>query len=150
MTRQRRWTERENTGRYEETREEEREIRKEGRYLRTNKEGKEQEKTEWHRVSFFGKLAEVVGEHLRKGHPIYLEGRLQTRKWKDKEGREQHTTEVVAERMQMLGKGNGRDDAPQPDKKGIERPPRSSDTSAPQKPKTTASMWDDIKDDIPF
>ncbi|HXL87002.1 MAG TPA: single-stranded DNA-binding protein [Gemmatimonadaceae bacterium] len=115
-----------------------------------DKEGKEQEKTEWHRVSFFGKLAEVVGEHLRKGHPIYLEGRLQTRKWKDKEGREQHTTEVVAERMQMLGKGNGRDDAPQPDKKGIERPPRSSDTSAPQKPKTTASMWDDIKDDIPF
>ena len=114
-----------------------------------DKDGKEQEKTEWHRVSFFGKLAEVVGEHLRKGHPIYLEGHLQTRKWKDKEGREQHRTEVVAERMQMLGNGHGHGEAPTPDKRGIGRPVRHAGTPVALW-KTAASMWDEISKDIPF
>lgn len=68
-----------------------------------DKSGAKQERTEWHRVSFFGRLAEVVGEYLKKGAPIYVEGRLQTRKWQDKEGQDRYTTEIVAGEMKMLG-----------------------------------------------
>src|SRR5258706_8663828 len=68
-----------------------------------DKNGEQQEKTEWHRISFFGKLAEIAGEYLKKGSSIYVEGRLQTRKWTDKDGAEKYTTEVVANQMQMLG-----------------------------------------------
>ena len=70
--------------------------------------GEKQEKTEWHRVVFFGKLAEIAGEYLKKGAQIYLEGRLQTRKWQDKEGKDRYTTEIVANEMQMLGSREGR------------------------------------------
>ena len=66
--------------------------------------GEKKEATEWHRVAFFGKLAEIAGEYLKKGSLVYVEGRLRTRKWQDKAGREQTTTEIVAERMQMLGR----------------------------------------------
>ena len=69
--------------------------------------GEKQEKTEWHRVVFFGKLAEIAGEYLKKGSQIYVEGRLQTRKWQDKEGKDRYTTEVVAGEMQMLGSRGG-------------------------------------------
>jgi len=69
--------------------------------------GEQQEKTEWHRIVFFGRLAEIVGEYLRKGSQIYVEGRLQTRKWQDKEGNDKYTTEIVANEMQMLGGGSG-------------------------------------------
>ncbi|MGB6103058.1 MAG: single-stranded DNA-binding protein [Pusillimonas sp.] len=70
--------------------------------------GKRREETEWHRVVFYGRLAEIVGEHLKKGRSIYVEGRLKTRKWQDKEtGTDRYSTEIVAEQMQMLG---GRDD----------------------------------------
>jgi single-strand DNA-binding protein len=65
--------------------------------------GEKQEKTEWHRVIFFGRLAEVVGEYMKKGSQVYVEGRLQTRKWTDKNGVERYTTEIVANEMQMLG-----------------------------------------------
>ena len=68
-----------------------------------DRNGEKQDKTEWHRVSFFGKLAEIVGEYLKKGSQVYIEGRLQTRKWVDKEGQDKYTTEIVADRMQMLG-----------------------------------------------
>lgn len=68
-----------------------------------DKAGNKQEKTEWHRVGFFGKLAEIAGEYLKKGSQVYVEGRLQTRKWADKDGVEKYTTEIVADRMQMLG-----------------------------------------------
>jgi single-strand DNA-binding protein len=68
-----------------------------------DKNGQKQERTEWVRISMFGKLAEIAGEYLKKGSSVYLEGRLQTRKWQDKEGNERQTTEVVADRMQMLG-----------------------------------------------
>jgi single-strand DNA-binding protein len=68
-----------------------------------DKDGQKQERTEWHRISVFGKLAEICGEYLKKGAPVYVEGKLQTRKWQDKEGNERQTTEVVADRMQMLG-----------------------------------------------
>jgi single-strand DNA-binding protein len=65
--------------------------------------GEKQEKTEWHRVVFFGRLAEIVSEYLKKGSQVYVEGKLQTRKWEDKEGNERWTTEIVANQMQMLG-----------------------------------------------
>jgi single-strand DNA-binding protein len=64
--------------------------------------GERQEETEWHRVVFFGRLAEVVGEYMKKGSPMYVEGRLRTRKW-DKDGQDHYSTEIVAEEMQMLG-----------------------------------------------
>lgn len=72
-----------------------------------DKDGVKQEKTEWHRVVFFRKLAEVVGEYLKKGSQIYVEGKLRTRNWKDKDGIERYTTEIVAREMQMLGKKDG-------------------------------------------
>jgi single-strand DNA-binding protein len=65
--------------------------------------GEKQERTEWHRVSMFGKLAEIAGEYLRKGSQVYLEGKIQTRKWQDKEGKDRYSTEIVADTMQMLG-----------------------------------------------
>ena len=65
--------------------------------------GEKQEKTEWIRIVFFGKLAEIVGEYVKKGSQVYVEGRLQTRKWTDKEGKDNYTTEIVANEMQMLG-----------------------------------------------
>ena len=69
--------------------------------------GQKQERTEWHRVVMFKKLAEIAAEYLRKGSQVYIEGSLRTRKWQDKEGRDQYTTEIVASDMQMLGKGSG-------------------------------------------
>lgn len=67
------------------------------------KDGSQQERTEWVRIVMFGKQAEIAGEYLKKGSPVYIEGRLQTRKWQNKEGHDQYTTEIVADRMQMLG-----------------------------------------------
>jgi len=73
-----------------------------------NKNGEFEEKTEWHNVVLWGRQAEIAGEYLAKGRTVFIEGRLQTRKWQDKEGRDRWTTEVVGERMQMLGgKGEG-------------------------------------------
>jgi single-strand DNA-binding protein len=75
--------------------------------------GDKQEKTEWHRVTFFDKLAEIVGQYLKKGSSIYLEGKLQTRKWKDKDGQDRYTTEIVGKEMTMLGgKKDGESSAP--------------------------------------
>lgn len=79
--------------------------------------GEKREETEWHRVVFFDRLAEIAGQYLKKGRPVYVEGRLQTRKWTDKEGQERYTTEIIAESMQLLGSsrdgggGGGGDDA---------------------------------------
>ncbi len=70
---------------------------------RTNKEGAKETKTEWHRIVAFGKLAEICGEYLHKGKQVYIEGRIQTRNWEDKEGNKRYTTEIVANQMQMLG-----------------------------------------------
>jgi single-strand DNA-binding protein len=80
-----------------------------------DKQGVKQEKTEWHRISMFGKQAEIAGEYLKKGSSVYIEGRIQTRTWQDKEGNERQTTEIVADRMQMLGgKPSGQTESPQP------------------------------------
>lgn len=65
--------------------------------------GEQKETTEWHRVAFFGKLAEIAGEYLKKGSSCYIEGRIKTRKWQDKDGKDVYSTEIVAEQMQMLG-----------------------------------------------
>ncbi|HSH42182.1 MAG TPA: single-stranded DNA-binding protein [Arenicellales bacterium] len=76
--------------------------------------GEQQERTEWHRVVFFGRLAEIVGEYLKKGSQVYVEGRIQTRKWQDKEGNDRFTTEIVASEMQMLGgRGGGAGGGPE-------------------------------------
>lgn len=108
--------------------------------------GEQQERTEWHRIVFFGRLAEIVGEYLRKGSQIYVEGRLQTRKWQDKEGNDRYTTEIVANEMQMLGsKGGGSanyESAPQPSKNTRPEPQAAPAASAP--------AADDFDDDIPF
>lgn len=69
--------------------------------------GEKKEQTEWHRIAFFGKLAEIAGQYLKKGSQIYVEGRLQTRKWADKDGVEKYTTEIIADTMQMLGAKQG-------------------------------------------
>ncbi|NNE39005.1 MAG: single-stranded DNA-binding protein [Gammaproteobacteria bacterium] len=102
--------------------------------------GEQQEKTEWHRVVFFGRLAEIVAEYLKKGSQVYVEGRLQTRKWQDKEGHDRYTTEVVANEMQMLGSrssGGGSYD---------------QSSSAPAKEPAPAKKPDEnfVDDDIPF
>lgn len=72
-----------------------------------DKEGNKQERTEWVRVSAFGKLAEIMGEYLRKGSQVFISGRMQTRKWQDKEGNDRYTTEIVANEMKMLGSKGG-------------------------------------------
>ncbi|MDD2833414.1 MAG: single-stranded DNA-binding protein [Methylotenera sp.] len=74
-----------------------------------DKAGVKQERTEWHNIVMYRKLAEIAGEYLKKGRPVYIEGRLQTKKWQTKEGQDRYTTEIVADQMQMLG---GRDAAP--------------------------------------
>ena len=108
--------------------------------------GEKKEETEWHRVVFRGKLAEVAGEYLKKGSQVYVEGRLRTRKWQDKEGQEKYTTEIVADRMQMLGSragsGEPRGEAPMESSKAAEPRP-----AAAKKP---AGKFDDMEDDIPF
>lgn len=94
-----------------------------------DKDGNKQDKTEWHNVVIFRKLAEIAGEYLKKGRPVYIEGRLQTRKWQDKEGKDRYTTEIVADQMQMLG---SRDEA-----KEVAKAP-------------TPANFDDMESDIPF
>jgi single-strand DNA-binding protein len=141
--------------------------------------GERQEETEWHRVVFNDRLAEIVGEYVRKGRPLYVEGRLKTRKWQDKEGRDTYTTEIIAQEMQLLGgregmgggdeggggsysrgggeggggysRGGGGDDT------GGGRPaarPAAAQRPAPQRapaPAPKASTgFDDMDDDIPF
>jgi single-strand DNA-binding protein len=114
-----------------------------------DKAGEKQEQTEWHRVAMFGKTAEIAGEYLKKGSQVYIEGRLQTRKWTDKEGQERYTTEIRADRMQMLGsRSGGSERMPPPDD---EAPPRSS--AAPKKSAPAGGKggnFDDLEDDIPF
>jgi single-strand DNA-binding protein len=80
----------------------------------TDKSGQKQERTEWHRIVVWGKLAELCGEYLKKGRQCYVEGRLQTREWTDKEGKKNYTTEVVAQTVQFLGGGAGRGEGAAP------------------------------------
>lgn len=114
-----------------------------------DKNGEKQEKTEWHRVAFFGKLAEIAGEYLKKGSQVYVEGRLQTRKWQDKDGQDKYTTEIVADRMQMLGSRQGMGGGEREgggDREGASRPAATK----PAAGKPASSKFDDFEDDIPF
>ena len=105
--------------------------------------GEKVEKTEWHRVVFFKRLAEIVGEYLTKGSKVYIEGKLQTRKWQDKEGQDRWTTEIVGNDMQMLG-GDGAGANKKPANQAKEKP---SDQGFRDKPQGENDFADD---DIPF
>ena len=121
--------------------------------------GEKKEATEWHRVVFFNRLAEIAGEYLKKGSQVYVEGRLRTRKWQDKEGQDKYTTEIVCDTMQMLG---GRQGMGEGGGRGAERggergepaesrggpPPEGRPAAAGAK--KPASKFDDMEDDIPF
>ena len=115
--------------------------------------GQMQERTEWHRVVFFNRLAEIAGEYLHKGSKVYIEGALRTRKWQDKEGRDQYTTEIVASEMQMLdsrGAGGGRSGGDDYDAGGFSQEPRQAPPARAAAQPARAeepSQWDD---DIPF
>ena len=118
-----------------------------------DKQGEKQEKTEWHRVAFFGKLAEIAGEYLKKGSQVYVEGRLQTRKWQDKDGVDKYTTEIVANAMQMLGSRQGMGGA---DRGGGDAAPEREGGASRGGAKPAAAgkpaggKFDDFEDDIPF
>jgi single-strand DNA-binding protein len=105
--------------------------------------GDQQERTEWHNIAMFGRLAEIAAEYLRKGSQIYIEGRLRTRKWQDRDGNDRWTTEIVANEMQMLG---GRPDSSAPARvaEASSSSSTSSTSSAPSAPPS------DFDDDIPF
>lgn len=115
------------------------------------------EETEWHRVVFYDRLAEIAGEYLKKGRPVYIEGRLKTRKWQDKDGRDNYTTEIVAESLQLLGdrQGGGQQDG------GEDRPRQGSGRQSSQRQqqgqqqrpanRQTGTGFDDMDDsDVPF
>ncbi len=118
-----------------------------------DKNGDQQEQTEWHRVAFFGRQAEICGEYLRKGSQVYIEGRLQTRKWTDKDGNERYTTEIRGDRMQMLG-GRGAGGGAEPPARDAAREPEPSASAPPSGKPAGGSKkpanFDDLDDDIPF
>jgi single-strand DNA-binding protein len=109
--------------------------------------GDMQERTEWHSVVMYDKLGEIAAEYLRKGSQVYIEGKIRTRKWQDKEGKDRYTTEIIADQMQMLGgRGGG---------SGASSEPRSSSRQAPAEERPAASVDEgggggEFDDDIPF
>lgn len=126
--------------------------------------GDKVEETEWHRVVFYDRLAEIAGEYLKKGRPVYVEGRLKTRKWTDKDGVEKYTTEIIADNMQLLGgregmgggdEGGGGGGYSRGDEGGGgERSARPAQRPAPRQApaaaQKSATGFDDMDDDIPF
>ena len=100
--------------------------------------GEAQERTEWHSIAFFGRLAEIAGEYLRKGSQVYVEGRLRTRKWQDRDGNDRYTTEVIANEMQMLGSRPG------------SGAPARSESGAPPPGAMPPPPDSGFDDDIPF
>ncbi len=110
---------------------------------RDKQSGETQERTEWHRVVFFGRLAEIAGEYLKKGSKVYIEGRLQTRKWQTQDGQDRYTTEIVANEMQMLDARGMGGESGDTQERGS-RPQQSG------QPATQNSPPDDFDDDIPF
>jgi len=109
---------------------------------RDKESGEQQERTEWHRVVFFGRLGEIAAEYLSKGRQVYVEGRIRTNKWQDRDGNDRYTTEIVANEMQMLG---GRADA------AAGAPARAAPAAAPAAAAAgSTSDSGDFDDDIPF
>jgi single-strand DNA-binding protein len=110
--------------------------------------GDRKEVTEWHRVALFGRQAEVAGEYLKKGRPVYIEGRIRTNKWQDKEGHDRYTTEIIATTMKLLGSREGMGDAAARERSGEAKEPAAVGEGKPgTKP---AGKFDDMDDDIPF
>lgn len=120
--------------------------------------GEKTEETEWHRVVFYDKLAEIAGQYLKKGRSVYVEGRLKTRKWTDKDGIEKYTTEIIASEMQMLGgrEGAGDEGGYSRESQGGYTPvPKPSPTVPPPNPRPAppegpGTVFQDMDDDIPF
>ena len=113
--------------------------------------GEKKEATEWHRIAFFGRLAEIAGEYLKKGSQVYVEGSLRTRKWQDKDGQDRYSTEIRADEMKMLGRREGGGEArAMPEKP--DRPARSEPKAgaAPAQAGAKKGKFDDMEDDIPF
>jgi single-strand DNA-binding protein len=111
--------------------------------------GENQERTEWHRIVFFNRLAEIAGEYLKKGSQVYVEGRIQTRKWQDQSGQDRYTTEIVANELQMLGArgGQGGPDMQYESASGGRRASGGGSQGGQDNP---APQFDDFDDDIPF
>ncbi|MEH6635547.1 MAG: single-stranded DNA-binding protein [Halioglobus sp.] len=121
--------------------------------------GQPQERTEWHRVVFFNRLAEIAGEYLRKGSKVYVEGSLRTRKWQDKEGQDRYTTEIVGAEMQMLDSRAGQGGGHQESGEYAQSAPRAAPAAAPRAPAGGAPApapssppgdFGSFDDDIPF
>ena len=114
--------------------------------------GEKKELTEWHRVVFYRKLAEIAAQYLKKGSQVYIEGRIRTRKWTDKEGQERYTTEIEANEMQMLGsrQGMGGSGSDTPRDSGVPRSAGGSAGGRPASPAQPAGSFNDFEDDIPF
>ena len=135
------------------------------RSWKSKESGEKVEETEWHRIVFYDRLAEIAGEYLKKGRSIYVEGRLKTRKWTDKDGAEKYTTEVIAQEMSMLGSregmgggagGGGDEEGGGYSERGAPQQ-RSAPASRPQQapaprsaPKAASTGFDNMDDDIPF
>jgi single-strand DNA-binding protein len=107
--------------------------------------GEMKEATEWHRIAFFGRLATVAGEYLKKGSQVYVEGSLRTRKWQDKDGQDRYSTEIRGDVMQMLGRREG---GGEPREHAMES--KASEPRSAPPPKKPAGKFDDMEDDIPF
>ncbi|TDM08156.1 MAG: single-stranded DNA-binding protein [Ideonella sp. MAG2] len=122
--------------------------------------GERQEETEWHSVVMYDRQAEIAGEYLKKGRPVYIEGRLKTRKWQDKDGNDRYTTEIVADSMQLLGgrDGGGGGGSGGGDDEGYSReapapraaPAPRQQAAAPRPAPKSSTGFDDMDDDIPF
>jgi single-strand DNA-binding protein len=116
--------------------------------------GENKEETEWHRIVFRGRLAEIAGEYLKKGSPVYVEGRIRTRKWQDKDGQDRYTTEIMADNMQLLGSRGGAGE-PRADREPVEAGSTVSSGSGsgagrPAAKKAPAGGLGEMDDDIPF
>ena len=126
------------------------------RNWKNRESGEKQEETEWHSVVLYDRLAEVAGEYLKKGRPVYIEGRLKTRKWQDKDGNDRYTTEIVADSMQLLGGregigGGASDEGGGAYSRGGEEPSAPVQRPAASKPAAKpATGFDDMDNDIPF
>jgi single-strand DNA-binding protein len=108
--------------------------------------GEKKEATEWHRIAFFGRLAEIAGEYLKKGSQVYVEGSLRTRKWQDKDGQDRYTTEIRGDVMKMLGRREGGGEPRAEPAMESKAAPKAA-ASAGKKP---GGKFDDLEDDIPF
>lgn len=128
---------------------------------RDKQSGERQERTEWHRVVFFARLAEIAGEYLRKGSKVYVEGQLRTNKWQGQDGQDRYTTEIIGNEMQMLdsrgGGGGAGGSAPfggAPQQRSQQQPSQQSYQQPPQQPQgqppADPGFEDDLDDDIPF